>query len=83
MYDIRKDIDKIDDEIAKLLFQRLSCVKKIAEIKKANKINVLDKNREDEIKSRLSELASNEEKREYVLAIYDSIMSESKKVQEE
>lgn len=54
MNKIRRDIDKIDDKIFKLLKTRLSKAKKIAELKKYMKVNVDDTEREQEILDRLN-----------------------------
>lgn len=54
MNKIRRDIDKIDDKIFKLLKTRLSKAKKIGELKKYMKVNVDDTEREQEILGRLN-----------------------------
>ena len=49
MNKIRRDIDKIDEKLFKLLKTRLSKAKKIAELKKYMKVKVSDEEREKEI----------------------------------
>lgn len=44
--DIRKDIDKIDSELIKLLEKRMECSKAVAQYKLENNIPILDRNRE-------------------------------------
>lgn len=51
--DVRNEIDKIDDEIAKLFTQRMDSVKKVIEIKKQNGLPVFNSAREREILSRI------------------------------
>ena len=51
--ELRKDIDKLDDEIVELLRKRIEIVKKIGEIKKEKGIPMRDKQREAEIIERL------------------------------
>ena len=43
--DLRKEIDKLDEQIVKLLAKRIEIVKKIGDFKKQNNLQVLDKNR--------------------------------------
>ena len=50
---IRREIDKIDDKIFKLLKQRLSKAKKIGQLKKYMKVKVNDDEREQEILDKL------------------------------
>lgn len=51
--DVRNEIDKIDDEIAKLFTKRMDSVKKVIEIKKQNGLPVFNSAREREILSRI------------------------------
>lgn len=53
MNKIRRDIDKIDEKIFKLLKTRLSKAKKIAALKKYMKVQLDDTARETEILSKL------------------------------
>ena len=54
MNKIRRDIDKIDEKIFKLLKQRLSKAKKIGQLKKYMKVKVNDEEREKEILGKLN-----------------------------
>lgn len=47
--ELRKEIDKIDSEMAILFEKRMEVVKKIIEYKKNNNISILDIKRESEI----------------------------------
>ncbi len=52
MYDIdylRKQIDKIDNELLPLFLERMECSHNVAEFKRANSLPVLDKTREKQI----------------------------------
>lgn len=53
MNKIRRDIDKLDDKIFKLLKTRLSKAKKIAALKKYMKVQTNDDEREQEILKKL------------------------------
>ena len=44
--DIRKEIDSIDNELIRLLVQRMECAKAVGEYKKEHNIPILDKDRE-------------------------------------
>jgi monofunctional chorismate mutase len=50
--ELRKEIDKIDDEIIDLLKRRLEIARKIGKIKKERHLPVLDKEREKEVLER-------------------------------
>ncbi len=52
IWELRKEIDKIDGEIIKLLEKRFQIVNEIWKIKKKTKTNILDKTREREILER-------------------------------
>lgn len=53
--DIRKEINKIDEQLLPLFLQRMECSKKVAEVKMAQGLPVLNQAREDEILERLTE----------------------------
>ncbi|MBP1357028.1 MAG: bifunctional chorismate mutase/prephenate dehydrogenase [Sulfolobus sp.] len=55
---LRNDIDKIDEEIVRLLKTRIELVKKIGEIKHKEKLPVADENRENEKLNNLVMLAN-------------------------
>lgn len=46
---LRAEVDSIDEELNKLFIKRLEVVSHIREEKKLNKMDILDKNREDKI----------------------------------
>jgi len=52
--DIRSEIDKIDDELARLLRRRLEIVDRVAKVKRERGLPVLDPRREKEIVTRVS-----------------------------
>ncbi len=53
--EIRKDIDRIDDELIALFKRRMDCAKEVGIYKKANNIPVLNQKREDEILAEVQE----------------------------
>jgi chorismate mutase len=81
MNKIRRDIDKIDEKIFKLLKNRLSKAKKIGELKKYMKIQVNVEEREKEI---LDKLDSDDYKsyKEPISKIYQEIFNQMKNLEE-
>ncbi len=76
----RKEIDCIDEEIAKLIDKRMSVAKNIAKIKREEGIAVLDENRENAVLEKVSSLVEDECKNA-IKSVYKTIMQESKKIQ--
>lgn len=79
MEDLRKEIDKLDDQIIALLDKRLDIVKQVKEYKKQHNIQVLDKSREEQILNKLCSCNNRNE----LDNIYRHIMNVSKSMQEE
>lgn len=79
---LRKHIDDIDEEIVKNIGERISIVKKIGELKKAADQEVQDPNREAKLLLRMNELSHTYGvPLEIVLHIFDYMMTESRKMQ--
>ena len=74
---IRKEIDKIDDELVALFLKRSKLACDVAEYKKANNMQVFQKGREDFILDRVSEKSSPEMKNASRL-LFQTIMDISK-----
>lgn len=77
--DIRKDIDKIDRQLVKLLAERMECSLKVAEIKLAEHLPIYHPQREKEIIDRVTEEGG--EYGEYIGEIYRFLMSCSRELQ--
>lgn len=77
----RKEIDKIDLELIKLLEQRFLQVDEVIKIKKKTQIDVLDTKREQAVLSRLAEVITHKEYEEALLATFQRIMDVSKEYQ--
>lgn len=77
---LRKNIDKVDKKIAKLLSKRFDIVNEIAKIKKQNDIEIENLNREKVV---LENVACGVEldKQENIKKIYNTILTESKNFQ--
>jgi len=79
--DLRKKIDKIDDDIIKLLSERFAVVKNIGEYKKERGLDVFDQDRETAILNKISDKINNPEYRGHILKIYAEILNASKSMQ--
>lgn len=80
--ELRKNIDKIDEELLKKLVERFSVVDKISRVKKIEGRNIEDKEREKKLKQSRSLMARNlglEEK--FVERLFSLVVNESKKRQ--
>ncbi|MEG0116060.1 MAG: chorismate mutase [Hydrogenoanaerobacterium sp.] len=78
--EIRTEIDKIDDETAKLFERRLELVAEIANIKAAQGVPILNVTREDEIINRLT-INKDEDLSAYIKMLYKSIFNISREYQ--
>ncbi len=78
---IRKDIDKVDNEILKLYEQRLALSEEVAEYKIENRKPVYDKQREQAKLRRLEAKASDAFVKQGVSELFEQIMSSSRKKQ--
>lgn len=74
------EIEKLDSQIVDLLTRRIYIINEMAERKKKQNIPVYDQMREDFIRRRVRQLAGTEYE-EIVAAIYETIITESKKQQ--
>jgi len=79
--DLRKSIDKIDDEILELISKRLLCVKEIGEIKKEKGDPVLDISREKTIMDRLLSKNMGELDNKSLHYIFKEIIAASRELQ--
>ena len=79
LQEYRARIDAIDDQITDLLKQRFALSQKIGEYKKQNGIAVYDKTREEAILSRAAD--GSNDLAAPVMAVYQTILEQSKKMQ--
>ena len=79
--EIRKDIDRIDDELLGLLIKRLKLGKEIGEVKREIGKAVADEAREKEIFQRLIKNAGSKMAEEDVIEIFSKILEISRKIQ--
>ena len=78
---LRKEIDKIDQDLIALLKNRFSIAKEIGQVKTSNSFDINDIDRENEIIKNLSIKANNDLKKEDISNIFKLIFSISKNLQ--
>ena len=79
--EIRKDIDRLDDELLGLLIKRLKLGKEIGEVKREIGKAVADEAREKEIFQRLIKNAGSKMAEDDVIEIFSKILKISRKIQ--
>lgn len=80
MEKFRKEIDKIDSEIAKLLEKRFEICSEIGDFKSKNNIETEDKSREKEIFEKIER--TDLKYRDNIKEVESKILLESKKIQD-
>ena len=73
----RKEINLIDEEMAKLYERRMNASKMIAEFKKENGLSIIDGKREDEVIKKNSEYINDKIVKEYYVNFIKEVMKES------
>lgn len=79
--DARKEINRIDSQMAELFVQRMQAVRSVAEYKAEHNIPILDEAREKEVIERNSTLVEDESLREYYVHFLRESMAISKAYQ--
>lgn len=79
---LREEIDAVDNEIVRLLEQRMVLSKKVGEYKDANGIPILDRKREDEVVQSRVRMLSDPSFSEAVKEIFRLVMRYSRRHQE-
>ena len=77
---VRDDIDRIDSQLLPLFLERMECSRRVAEIKEAHAIPVLNVKREQEILDKVREKAGSE-LGDSAAALYSAIMAISRESQ--
>jgi chorismate mutase / prephenate dehydratase len=80
---LREDIDLIDSELVKLFEKRMETVLKVAEYKKANKMEILNSSREETVIRKAQELLKNKDFSEELARFFTSLMEGSRRIQAE
>ena len=77
---LRNQIDDIDKELVSLFIKRMNCSAMVAELKRKNRLPVLDASRERALLNKISELAG-EDFEGYARTLYSTILSLSRSYQ--
>ena len=80
--DLRKTIDELDQEIIRLLKERMRVSKKVGALKEKLHIPIEDQNREKEIIERLTQQVGKNLTEEQLIRIFTVVFKSSKQVQE-
>ena len=79
---IRQEIDQIDDQIVKLLEERMHLVEGVVAYKKASGKPILDTKREEAIFEKVRSRISNKKYEESIVAIFSDILKRSRDYQD-
>ncbi len=80
---IRQEIDQIDDQIVKLLEERMHLVEGVVAYKKASGKPILDTKREEAIFEKVRSRVSNKKYEETIVATFSDILKRSRDYQEQ
>ena len=80
---IRQEIDQIDDQIVKLLEERMHLVEGVVAYKKASGKSILDTKREEVIFEKVRSRVSNKSYQETIVATFSDILKRSRDYQDQ
>ena len=80
---IRQEIDQIDDQIVKLLEERMQLVEGVVAYKKASGKPILDSKREEVIFEKVRSRVTNKNYQETIVATFSDILKRSRDYQEQ
>lgn len=69
--ELRKEIDKVDKQMAELFEERMNLVKKVGQYKKEHNLPILDKERENLVKEKNHQYIDDKD----LLPLYDEFIS--------
>lgn len=78
----RFEIDRIDQELTRLIEQRFNLARKVADYKKTNGLPVLDTSREEIVIQRNQERLENSNYKDEIAKFYVELMAISRSIQE-
>ena len=79
---IRREIDQIDDQIVKLLEERMHLVEDVVAYKKTSRKPILDTKREEAIFEKVRSHVSNKKYEETIVATFSDILKRSRDYQD-
>ena len=78
---LRKDIDRLDKEIAELLLARFAVVKEIGEVKKRENIPVTNTGREAVVIAQVRSCALDNAEKDALESVFRTVIAEAKKLE--
>jgi len=75
---LRKDIDRLDKEIAELLLSRFAVVKEIGAVKKRDSLPITNAGREEEVIAKVRSIALDADEKDALETAYRAIITASK-----
>lgn len=78
---LRREIDRLDEQLAQLFLQRMDICREVGEYKKANGLPVLDEQRERELLAAKSALAGDADAGRALRSLFGAVMAESRALQ--
>ena len=78
---LRKDIDRLDKEIAELLLARFAVVKEIGEVKKRENIPVTNASREEVVVAQVRSCALDDAEKDALESVFRTVIAEAKKLE--
>ena len=78
---LRKDIDRLDKEIAELLLSRFAVVKEIGAVKKRENLPITNASREEEVIAKVRSFALDSAEKDALETTYRAIIAASKTVE--
>ena len=78
---LRKDIDRLDREIAELLLSRFAVVREIGEVKKREGLPITNAGREEVVIAQVRSCALDPAEKDAVEGVFRTIIAESKKLE--
>lgn len=79
----RRQINRIDSELVALLAERFDAVTQVNDAKQAANLPVMDHGREDQVLKRVADKDPNPQTRQFMQAIFKTIMAESRNYQDQ
>lgn len=83
LQELRGEIDQIDDDLIGLLAKRMAVAVEIKKVKQETGMATFDPGREEKLKAKVAEMAAKDGlSEEFALQLFDRILVESKRVQD-
>ena len=78
---LRREIDRLDAQIAPLLLERFAVVRRIGEVKKTEGIPVLNEAREKAVLDKITSFTEDDKEKSALRKVYKSVMTAAKELE--